>query len=288
MYPNVILFDMTLYDILIMIGILICFAVFRVNSDKLKLPASIVNLGLISGVLGIICGFGLATLMQSLYEWIETGVWDPTAGMTFYGGLIGGAASFLAIYFIAGHFIYKKTNPGYQIRRFILMSDLASTSIAVAHAFGRLGCLTAGCCHGLKFEEPHWYTVTFHPGEHEFYALPTQLYEAIFLLLLFAYLMYRVRKEKSFVLPTYLIAYGVWRYGIEFLRADDRGKTIVSFMTPSQFIAVIMILIGIGLIFFERYYIKKYPNCIKAEPDEAKAPDAETPEESDGGNNEET
>ena len=54
-----------------------------------------------------------------------------------------------------------------------------------------------------------------------------------------------------------MILYGAWRFTIEFFRADDRGSTIVSFLTPSQLIAVLMILGSIGLFFGERYIEKK-------------------------------
>ena len=54
-----------------------------------------------------------------------------------------------------------------------------------------------------------------------------------------------------------MMLYGIWRFSVEFLRADDRGATIISFLTPSQLIAVLMVLGSIGLLFGERYIEKK-------------------------------
>ena len=46
----------------------------------------------------------------------------------------------------------------------------------------------------------------------------------------------------------YLMGYGVWRFILEYLRGDDRGETIVSFLTPSQLTAVLMIIVGVLLL----------------------------------------
>ena len=41
--------------------------------------------------------------------------------------------------------------------------------------------------------------------------------------------------------------YAVWRFFIEYLRADDRGATVVSFLSPSQLTAVLLFAVGAGL-----------------------------------------
>ena len=51
--------------------------------------------------------------------------------------------------------------------------------------------------------------------------------------------------------------YGVWRFFIEFFRKDYRGSTVVDFLSPSQFIALLMIAGSIGLYFGQRYIMKK-------------------------------
>ena len=54
-----------------------------------------------------------------------------------------------------------------------------------------------------------------------------------------------------------MFAYGVWRYVIEFVRGDDRGSIGIDGITPSQFIAIIMIVGAVGVFFLERYYTAK-------------------------------
>jgi phosphatidylglycerol:prolipoprotein diacylglycerol transferase len=87
--------------------------------------------------------------------------------------------------------------------------------------------------------------------------VPIQLFEAIFLFALFAFFCLRIVKKKSYNLPLYMMLYGVWRFVVEFFRADDRGATIVSFLTPSQLIAVLMVIGSVALFFGERYLEKK-------------------------------
>ena len=55
----------------------------------------------------------------------------------------------------------------------------------------------------------------------------------------------------------YLIAYGVFRFLIEYARGDDRGSFIPG-LTPSQFWAIIMILMGISFFFIMPKIINKF------------------------------
>ncbi|MBE6534611.1 MAG: prolipoprotein diacylglyceryl transferase, partial [Ruminococcaceae bacterium] len=166
------------------------------------------------------------------------------------GGLIGGAACFLAIYFGIGALMFKDK---IHVRSFFDVCNIAAAAIASAHGFGRIGCLMAGCCHGAPTDA--WYGVYF--VSYGIKAVPVQLFEAIFLFGLFGFFCYRLIKNKSLNLPLYMILYGVWRFFIEFLRADDRGMTVVSFLSPSQFIAILMIIGSVGLFFGERYIERK-------------------------------
>ena len=97
----------------------------------------------------------------------------------------------------------------------------------VWHAFGRLGCLLAGCCHGrptdlpwgIVFRDPTsgvpaaWLGVPLHP---------TQLLEAAGDALI-VLLLYRLAGRKGpagLVTAAYFASYGALRFFIEFLRGD--------------------------------------------------------------------
>ncbi|MGN1445193.1 MAG: prolipoprotein diacylglyceryl transferase family protein, partial [Eubacteriales bacterium] len=107
--------------------------------------------------------------------------------------------------------------------------------------------------------------------------IPVQLYEAIFLFALCALLIYRFLKGKRYGMPIYMLTYGVWRFLIEYLRDDERGQTIVSFLTPSQLISVVLIL-GSAVVFALEYYAFRRQALRTAAAGEA-APSEEHPEE---------
>ena len=91
--------------------------------------------------------------------------------MTFYGGLFGGVLGFLLTYY----FIRKNVN--FKIMEVV---KVAPVSIAIAHCIGRIGCTLAGCCYGKPTDS--WIGIDL-PGHGK--VIPTQLFEAIFLLILF-------------------------------------------------------------------------------------------------------
>ncbi len=258
MYPYRLFLDVTLYDILVAIGVAAAFAVFLLYADKLKISSRLQILALVSAILGVALGFVSAGLVQSIYFWIENGAFE-WRGMTFYGGLVGGALFFVGTYFLAGYLMFRKSEtPKLYLEYAMRIFGIVICAVTLAHAIGRIGCLTAGCCHGEVFEEKRWYTLPIlhisKSGEllRTEYAVPIPLYEMFFLLDLFALLSWRVLKSKGDALPFYMVLYGVWRFCIEYARADDRGQTFISFLSPSQLTALLMV-IG-GIVLFVVYY----------------------------------
>lgn len=262
MYPNEIFLGLDLYSILLCVGIFVCILVYGWLADRLYLSARLQKFCFICALFAIPLGYGSAVLFQAFYNFMDGDefVISLNTGATFYGGLIGGATVFLLIYFVAGYFMFSN---GYHRRNFFGVASCASASIAIAHAFGRLGCLMAGCCHGKVTDA--WYGIYMHGGEGHAKYVPIQLFEAIFLFSLFTLFVILIFKKKTFNLPLYMIIYGAWRFFIEYARADERGQTIISFLSPSQLIAVLMILGGVGLFIFERYYQKKHAQEILCE-----------------------
>ncbi len=233
-----------LYVVFLCLGIFAALLVFRLLADRAGLSARLHNLCIYTAIGAIAFGYFSAVLFQAFYNIAKLGrfVINAQTGATFYGGLIGGAASFLGIYFGVGHIRFRETRE--HISRFLTVTDIAACSIAVAHALGRIGCLMAGCCHGKVTDA--WYGIRMaYSGQR---VVPTQLFEAIYLLLLFALLVWCFRRAKGYNLPIYMIAYGIWRFVLEYMRDDERGKTFISFLTPSQLTAVLMILGGAAII----------------------------------------
>lgn len=256
MYPTPIFWGIDLYTIFLCVGIVSALVIFRIFSDREKMYWKLQNFAIFVGMGAIIIGVCSAVLFQAFYNFLD----DPTQGFsidsstgaTFYGGLIGGAASFLLLYFIVGKFVFKKNKE--HLQGFFHIANIGACAVAAAHGFGRIGCLMAGCCHGAETDA--WYGIYFE--NYRVKAVPIQLFEAIFLFALFGFFVYRMLKGKHYNLSTYMFAYGIWRFVIEYFRADDRGATVVSFLSPSQLIALLMVLGSVAVFFVEKRVRAKY------------------------------
>ncbi len=249
MYPYKILLGMSLYDICFCLGIIACFFVFGYLADKQGIKRKTQNFAMLCGLGAIALGYGSAILFQALYNIKTQGGFEigENTGTTFYGGLIGGVLSFLIMYFGVGYFKYDDK---YHIHVFFRMADSAVPAIVVAHSLGRVGCLMAGCCHGALTDE--WYGIMMHGGQGYAKYVPVQLFEAVFLMLLFGFLFIRSIEKRGYCLPTYLCVYSIWRFAVEYIRGDYRGSIFTDLLTPSQFISCILFVIGIGVIFLEK------------------------------------
>ena len=263
MYPYEILFGLDLYILLISVGVIACMLFIRLQADWRGLKAGLQNLVLLNTVAAVVLGYGFAVLFQAFYNYMAKGTFEIAndTGSTFYGGLIGGTAVFIIIYFAVGHFLFPD---GYHVRHFRTISDIAPACITVAHGFGRLGCLMAGCCHGAPTHA--WYGIEMvHLG---YKVVPVQLFEALFLFVLSAVLLILFRKGKRYELPIYMLAYAVWRFVAEMLRGDYRGATVVDFLSPSQLISVLLLAGGAVLLGIE-LYADRHPKVAVGEEDHA-------------------
>lgn len=254
MYPYKIIFGLDLYTVALCVGIIACFAVFNYLADKRRIPFGVQKLAVVSGVFGVILGYGCAVLFQAFYNIKTLGRFEisSSTGATFYGGLLGGAAVFLIIYFAAGHFVFKDS---VHSRSFFALAGVITPGIALAHSFGRMGCLMAGCCHGSVTDA--WYGLNMYGNHGWDKYVPIQLFEAAFLFVLAVFLFIRAKRGARYGLSLYMTLYGVWRFIIEYFRADYRGDTLVSFLTPSQLIALVLVLGGVGIFLLERVLWKK-------------------------------
>lgn len=230
--------SINLYGICIGVGLLACFGVLYWFSRIRKVDSRFVDFVFYDGVASIAIGFFFAALFQAFYNYLD----NPEkgfrfgSGITFIGGLIGGAGAFLAIFYI-----FKKFRHG-------TLADIlpiAPCCIVIAHAFGRIGCFFGKCCYGAPTDSI--FGVVFFKGDVPRH--PTMLYESFFLFVLFAVLtILLLKKNYKQTLNIYLIAYGIFRFLIEYLRDDKRGSFIGA-LSPSQFWSIVMIIVGIGLYF---------------------------------------
>ncbi len=235
-----------MYGVMIAIGILAAFVVLFTFGKKIGLDEKFIDFIYYNAIASIAIGFGSAAVFQAFYNYIE----NPEAGfkigngITFIGGLIGGAAAFLLIYVI-----FKKKLTG----KLYTALSLLPCCIFVAHGFGRVGCFFAGCCYGRPTDS--FLGVKFPDLAEKVH--PTQLYEAAFLFIMFGICTYLLLKKNfKHNMSLYLVTYGVFRFLIEFVRNDARGQ-LVAGISPSQFWSILMVGLGVGLYFLMEYLVKK-------------------------------
>ena len=197
---------------------------------------------------GGIIGAKLLYLITQIKEIIA----DPSVllqfseGFVVYGGIIGGI--------LAGYLFCLKHK-----LKFLKYFDLVMPSIALAQGFGRVGCLLAGCCYGE--ETTNAFSLVFHDSKfapNGVSLIPTQPISSVLDFLHFAVLILISRRVKADgqVAGFYLIFYSAGRFILEFFRGDiERG--MVGVLSTSQFIAIFLFLIGVGIVVVRGLQAKK-------------------------------
>jgi phosphatidylglycerol:prolipoprotein diacylglycerol transferase len=165
-------------------------------------------------------------------------------GLTYYGGFVGASAA-------AWWLLKRDRFPFWKA------ADMAGFAIPLGLGFGRVGCLLAGCCFGLRTDGP--LGMVFPPGspasEMQFKLKelestraashpvhPAQIYESALSFGIAAICLLWVHGRKRYdgqVFVAFLGLYALGRFTLEFIRADDRGGLLG--LSTSQ-------LIGLGAI----------------------------------------
>jgi phosphatidylglycerol:prolipoprotein diacylglycerol transferase len=179
-------------------------------------------------------------------------------GLVAYGGMIGG--------FLASWYGCRKR--GIELLRW---ADVSAPSVVLGTAITRIGCFLFGCDFGARSSVP--WAIRF-PGPNplapqgspawqhhvrdfglsqsaqwSFPVHPTQFYESLVGLSLFGLLMW-IRAHRRFsgqVFLAWVFGYGILRPLIEIVRDDDqRGN--VGVLSTSQFIGIVSVALGLGLL----------------------------------------
>ena len=238
-------FSLPTYGFLVSLGVVLAILLIQKLAKQQGMdPDKVWNLAIIFVFAGIVG----AKLLMFITEW-DTFIAHPSeiftlstlqAGGVFSGGVV------LAV--ICGAWYMRRNHmPGLRT------ADVFAPGLALGHAFGRVGCFSAGCCYGKATNLP-WGVVFKNPLAHEIggvplgvHVHPTQLYEMVVELANFVFL-YWLLKHKRFegqVVGAYMFIYGVARFFIEFVRGDEgRGTLFGTWMTQTQGIAIAMVIAG--------------------------------------------
>jgi prolipoprotein diacylglyceryl transferase len=184
-------------------------------------------------------------------------VWE--GGLVAYGGMIGG--------FLASWYGCRKHNIP-----LLRWADVSAPSVVLGTSITRVGCLLFGCDYGRVSEKLPWairfpqhpafkanpspawsrHVKDYHLSTDSLYSLPvhpTQVYEMLAGLLIFAVMMYlrKVRKFSGEVFVAWVLGYGVLRSLIEIYRDDD-DRGWVGPLSTSQFIGIVSSVLALILL----------------------------------------
>ena len=150
------------------------------------------------------------------------------AGMTFYGGLMGGALAG-----VLGCLYYKIP--------VVPFANAAATSVSIGQAIGRIGCFLVGDDYGRATDLP--WGIAFPQGAPPVHypVHPTQLYEFGWLSLVTGFLWWRRKKSPS-VIGEFLFLNGAGRTVIETWRVNPR---VALGLSEAQWIGIALIALGI-------------------------------------------
>lgn len=164
-------------------------------------------------------------------------IWN--GGMSIWGGVIGGTLG-LGIYCL----IFKKD--------FLSHADVIAPALILAQSIGRWGNFLNQEAYGWKVTNPKYFGLPFSMfiESEGAWHMATFLYEASLNMIGFIALLIVLLKTKKRGLVTalYLIIYGTVRSVIEIFRTDP--LIIFNSIKMSQFLSIISVIIGIGLLIY--------------------------------------
>ena len=230
------------YGLMYVIGFLAAYLLLRhqekarpigLSPDLLQDLIFYLVVGLVIGArLGYILFYQYMNLMDYIRHPLEIiAVWH--GGMSFHGGLIGTAIA-------AWWFSKRKQFP------FLSIADRIIIAAPIGLGLGRMGNFINGELYGRTSDLP-WAMV--FPDGGPLARHPSQLYEAILEgLVLFLILLWlsKRRMPDGFLLGTFLMGYGVFRFFVEFFREPDlQLGFILGPFTMGQILCAAMIGIGV-------------------------------------------
>jgi phosphatidylglycerol---prolipoprotein diacylglyceryl transferase len=197
---------------------------------------------LAAALVGVPSGIVFARLIHVIDQWHYYSIYPNQiiggSGLAVWGAVIGASLG------IWVYFRIVKAPAG-------AFFDIMAPGIVLAQIIGRVGCTANGCCYGTP-TGLSWGIFYTHPDSVGFGTLgtpvhPAQIYEMIFLAIVFGVLLLsrrRLKPDGSLYL-LYLSLYSVWRIGIGFLR--DNSETLVG-LQQAQIIAIIVLAIALPLL----------------------------------------
>jgi phosphatidylglycerol:prolipoprotein diacylglycerol transferase len=228
--------DIHTYGVLLAIGCIVGLAVAARRARREGVDSErIADLGALLIVSGMVGGKLFHILFfwdDFIAGWRAEGLRSLREGFVFYGGFI--VASLAGVVYAR-----RKRLPVARL------ADIFAPSVALGHAFGRLGCFFNGCCFGRACTLP--WAVRFPPPHvmADIPVHPTELYEVFGNLAIFAGLsmFYRHKRFDGQIWWWYVLSYGVLRFLVDFFRGDY-ATHYFGVLTIGHLIAITMIVVA--------------------------------------------
>lgn len=260
--------EITGFGVMMMLGFLAAGWVMQRELQRRGLnpefSADVVVAGVVGGILGA----------RLWYMALHGGPLLSRAGLVWYGGFVGGVVAVVATSW------WKRVPIRFTF-------ELAAPALALGHGLGRVGCflvqddygMPTSLPWGMKFPQGQPPTTAASlarwgadipagtPPDTVLAVHPTQLYEVAALVFVF-WLLWRLRRHEhavGWLFGVYLIAIGIERFLVEFVRAkDDR---LLGSLTVAQGTSVLLLVIGLVLVMRLRH-----PDGFTVKPDGGLAP----------------
>lgn len=233
-----------------LVGQMLLSSIFRSDGIAVSKVESLLLYMVIATVIGARVGHYL------FYEWelLVAQPWDwflSMISLPFYGLASHGAA----ISILPALYLYSRQpdNP-----LFLWLTDRIVIAVALGGALIRLGNLFNSEIYGKPTDLP-WGFVFVRETDFNLFPLvprhPTQLYEAFFCLLLFAFTFY-LWKYKRHTLPEgaitglFMVLLFSFRFTVEFLKTSQEGFENQMFLNMGQWLSIPAILTGFIILFY--------------------------------------
>lgn len=231
----------TSFGILAMLGVWCAELMGKRHAARLALdPAQVKRMAAFCGIGGIL-GAHYFDVFLYQHDWSLWTLINPFAGISSYGGLIGGTLGFLAFAFSS------------RIKK-LRYADVALVGVVVLLTFGRAGCASVHDHVGVATSFP--LAVSFPHGNPSGVVGPHHdlgLYElALFGVLLPATLLLLRRPRKpGWIVGVIALGYAVPRFFLDFLRRPETDPRYAA-LTPAQWSCIATVIVAATLLVWVR------------------------------------
>ncbi len=243
------------YGFMIALGLLLNIPLAYIQIRRFRL--SIDNFMIICGISGLfgILGAKMLYLLVSVGDLDFSRIKDISyigaimrGGFVFFGGIIG---LFFAL-------LFCKRRLGITVQPYL---QACLGCVPIAHGFGRIGCLLAGCCYGIpyggRFSVVYTNSGLAPCGIGLF---PVQLVEALLEWIIGGCLLaFSPKLKGNLSLFLYLLVYSLVRFCLEFFRYDERRGELGGLST-SQLLGLLIATFSVCQLFkeFQDFYKAKH------------------------------